>query len=249
MSHAVAVEAITFDFFNTLVSHRDGMGGRGKQVMEYLQSHGIESEPWEHQVLYDVFEPHAREYSPAFSAEEKDRYHVRVAERLFRRLKVGMAAQRAAHHATEMWQLIGPRSLEVFPDVRPTLERLREEGYRLAVVSNWQCGLGHFCVELGLGGLFRAVIVSAEVGAEKPDRRMFEEACRHLKTEPRQVLHVGDSPDEDVEGAQAAGLNALLICRDHDAAPAGSTCIRTLEELPGRVKPANRPAGRTHSAT
>lgn len=244
MSHAVVVEAITFDFFNTLVSHRDGMGGRGKRVMEYLRSHGIESAAWEHRVLYDVFEPHAREYSPTFSTEEKDRYHVRMAERLFRRLKVRMAGQRAAHHATEIWQLIGPHSLEVFPDVRSTLERLHGEGYRLAVVSNWQCGLEHFCVELGLGDLFHAVLVSAEVGVEKPDRRIFEDACRHLDTEPGRVLHVGDSPDEDVAGAQAAGLKSLLICRDHETAPAGSACIRTLEELPGLVKPANPPAGK-----
>jgi len=236
----VQVEAITFDFFDTLVSHAGGFGGRGRRVMEYLESHGIGSDPWEHQVLYDVFESHAREYSPTFLPEDEDRYHARMAERLFRRLKVKEAEALAPAHGAEVWRRIGPASLEVFPDVRPTLERLREEGYRLAVVSNWQCGLGHFCIELGLGDLFRTTVVSAEVGVEKPDPRIFERACHELGTEPRRVLHVGDSAEEDVGGARAAGLRSVLISRSRATAPPDTACVRTLEELSALVGPAPR---------
>jgi hypothetical protein len=79
------VEAVTFDFFNTLVFHRRGDGGRGSMLMNYLRSQGLDSDPWEHQMLYDVLEPHAREYAPDQSPAEKQRYLYRLAERVFER--------------------------------------------------------------------------------------------------------------------------------------------------------------------
>jgi HAD superfamily hydrolase (TIGR01509 family) len=228
------IEAVTLDFFNTLVRHNRGDGGRGAQVMEYLRARGLESDPWDHQILYDVFEPHGREYSPAFGPIERQRYLVRLAGRLFQALNVrgGVAA---ADHAASIWELIGPHSLEVFPDVRITLEHLRAAGLRLAVVSNWQCGLGHFCEELGLRLFFDEVIASAETGCAKPQREIFLGACRRLDVAPDRVLHVGDTPEDDLDGARNAGLHALLIRRDALDSPA-DWWIRSLEQLPARLE-------------
>lgn len=223
------IQAVTFDFFNTLVSHRRGDGGRGSMLMKYLRSQGLESDPWEHQVLYDVLEPHAREYAPDQSPAEKHRYLCRLAERVFERLKVRSEIHEARNHAARIWELIGPGSLAVFADVPDTLERLRAARYRLAVVSNWQCGLGHFCVELGIGDLFEHIVASAEIGYAKPRREIFEEACRRLAVPPDRVLHVGDTLEDDVEGAHGAGMRAVLITRQGESGePTGST-IRGLE--------------------
>ena len=74
--------------------------------------------------------------------------------------------------------------------------------------------------ELGLGGRWTQVVVSAEVGATKPDAAIFEAALRAAAmSEPAKALFVGDSLETDVAGAQAAGLRAVLLDRDGHRSP------------------------------
>jgi putative hydrolase of the HAD superfamily len=201
--------------------------------MRYLASLGLESDPWEHQVLYDVLEPHAREYSPGFATGDRDAYLGRLAERVFRRLNVRAGPAAAAAHASVLWDILGPASLRVFPEVPGVLARLRAAGYRLAVVSNWQCGLGHFCTELGLGDAFEHVVSSAEVGSQKPAPEIFREAFRRMGVAPERVLHVGDTPLDDLEGARGAGCRGVLVARGEVPEGAPGPVIRSLEELEG----------------
>lgn len=144
------VEAVSFDFYNTLAEHRTGIG-RGRSLLAYFHDVGLVCDPWQHQVLYDVFEPHAREYSPSWADEQKQAYRIRFAGRLFRRLNVGIDERDVATHADPIWELLGPASLRLFPEVPSVLRSLRAAGFRTIVTSNWQCGLEHFCVELGIG--------------------------------------------------------------------------------------------------
>jgi HAD superfamily hydrolase (TIGR01549 family) len=222
-----SIDAVCFDFYNTLAGHRGGRG-RGARLMEYLQGAGLESDPWEHAVLYDVFEPHAREYSPDLSHEAKLAYRRRLTERVFARLRVRPSEGTAVDHAERVWELLGPASLVPFADVEEVFRSLRHAGLKIAVVSNWPCGLAHFCVELGFGDLIDHVIASAEVGAAKPDPLMFREACRRLGTTPARTLHVGDTIVDDVEGARGAGLHAVLIQRDAEKAETVRPTIRSL---------------------
>lgn len=227
-------DAITFDCYGTLIRLRTGVG-RGRALMTYLSEQGLKSDPWEHQVLYDVFEAHAKEYSPDFPEEEKQQYLRRFVERVFRRLGVRASDGEAADHAQSVWTLLGPVSFSVFTEVPGVLRTLKAAGYRLAVVSNWQCGLGHFCTELGLGDAFDDVVASAEVGSSKPDPAIFHEACRRLGVHCGRVLHVGDSLEDDFEGARRAGLQAVLLQRDREPRTLKATTIRSLAELePGR---------------
>ncbi len=230
--HFADIAAVTFDFYNTLVYHRQG-SGRSAMLMEYLRAQGLESDPWEHQVLYDVFEHHARDYSPHLAAEEKRRYLVWLTERLFNRLNVRAPDSAAAHHAAAVWNMLGPSSLGVFPDAHRVLRVLRRERYKVAVVSNWQCGLRHFCTELGLGDALDHVVASAEVGYAKPDPEIFRDVCRRMGIPCDRVLHVGDSVGDDIEGARSVGMHAVLVRRDDSEPPAGTTIIPHLDRLPG----------------
>lgn len=211
-----AIRAVTFDFYNTLAYPRAGRG-RGVVLIEYLRDSGLESDPWEHQVLYDVFEPHAREYSPTHPADVRRRDVLRFAERVFDRLNVRGSDADVAHHAVELWRILGPASLVLYSDVVPVLQELRRRGLPLAVVSNWQCGLAHFCHDLGIGDLLDHVLASAEVGRAKPEPGIFREASRRLGVLPEKTLHVGDSIVDDLTGARAAGLQALLVRRESDS--------------------------------
>ena len=225
------IDAVTFDFYNTLVHHRHGRG-RGAMVTEYLDAEGWEHDPWEHQVLYDVFQNHETDYAPDKSEEEKYDYYVMLAVRLFRRLNVRAPNGAATEHATNLWYLLGPESLAVFPDVTSVLRCLTEARYPLAVVSNWQCGLRNFCIELGIGHAFDHVLASTELASEKPDAAIFHEACRRLDKPPHRVLHVGDTILDDVEGARAAGMPVVLVQRSDDVPPPDTLAVSSLEQVP-----------------
>ena len=227
-----AFQAITLDFYGTLAHHGAGRG-RGASLMAYLTENGLVSDPWEHEVLYDVFERHRVEYDPECPVAERRRYLERFAGRVFRRLNVPPDAA-VQTHAENVWRILGPASLALFPDVLPALRRLKAAGLKLAVVSNWHCGLGHFCTELGLGEVVDEVVASAEVGHAKPDPEIFAEAVRRLGVPARHVLHVGDSPIDDVQGGRAAGVEAILLDRQAPPGRVGPHC-RSLEELPDLV--------------
>jgi putative hydrolase of the HAD superfamily len=124
-----------------------------------------------------------------------------------------------------------PDHWSVYPDVVPVLDELSRRGTLLAVVSNWDSSLPRLLERLELAPRFSAIVVSALAGVSKPSARIFEEALARTGVAADEVLHVGDHPAEDYEGAQAAGLSALLLDRmGHRHAAAES--ISSLAEIP-----------------
>lgn len=105
------------------------------------------------------------------------------------------------------------RSWLIYDDVIPTLQTLERMGVRLAVVSNWDERLAPLLETLGLAAYFDRIWVSSELGAHKPDERIFGRAVEALGLGAERVLHVGDSWREDVEGAMGAGLKGVRIRR------------------------------------
>jgi putative hydrolase of the HAD superfamily len=69
----------------------------------------------------------------------------------------------------------------------------------------------------GLDGAMDGIVTSAQVGARKPDPAIFLPALRLADCSPDEVLYVGDTPEEDLEGGRAAGIRTLLIDRDGGA--------------------------------
>lgn len=116
--------------------------------------------------------------------------------------------------AAELYQVFARgSSWQLFDEVESVLESLQADGFRLAVVSNWDRRLHALLDDLGLAGRFETVVVSSEVGHAKPDARIFREAVRQFGLEPVQVLHIGDHRIQDYEGAAAAGLQSFLVDR------------------------------------
>jgi putative hydrolase of the HAD superfamily len=119
----------------------------------------------------------------------------------------------------------------VYSDVVPALERLAAAGLRLAVTSNWDERLPRVLSALGLAERFTALVVSAEIGAEKPHPRIFAATAERLRLDAGEILHVGDRWLEDVEGAAAAGMPALWLRR------AASSTIDTPRQERGGLEP------------
>ncbi len=107
-------------------------------------------------------------------------------------------------------RVMDPAAWLPYPDTAPTLRALRDRGVRIGVVSNVPRDLSDVFGMHGLGGLVDAFVHSFQVGAEKPDPRIFLAACDRIRTAPAATLMVGDHPVAD-GGATAAGLRFYLL--------------------------------------
>jgi putative hydrolase of the HAD superfamily len=144
-----------------------------------------------------------------------------------RRRAAGVLAREAGvGEAGAVDALMASLRFEAFDDARPALQELRARGMRLVVVSNWDCSLPEVLGQVGLLSLVDDVVVSAVVGAAKPDAQIFEAGLAAAGCDAAAAVHVGDSPELDAAGARAAGIRPLLIDR------AGGGDLNSLEELP-----------------
>jgi putative hydrolase of the HAD superfamily len=107
-----------------------------------------------------------------------------------------------------------PGIWELYQDAETILSRLNSSGIRLGLISNFDGRLRTILRQLDVAERFEHLVISSEVGAEKPSARIFNEAARRFAVEPNEILHVGDDPEVDVDGARMAGLQALLV--DHE---------------------------------
>jgi putative hydrolase of the HAD superfamily len=121
--------------------------------------------------------------------------------------------------------------MPLFGDVKDALSRLRSRGVQLGILSNFPPHLEETLARHGIHGYFDFFVVSSLVGMEKPDSAIFELAIERAGVPKEEILYVGDHMDDDIRGAQAVGLSAILIDR-HDRWPeADCVRIQSLSEL------------------
>ena len=106
-------------------------------------------------------------------------------------------------------------TVELYPDVRPSLEALGRD-YRIVAVTNGNASLEH----IGIRDLFDEVVSAANAGVAKPAREIFEVAVEAGGAAAHETLHVGDHPEIDVVGASEAGLRAAWLNRNGHEWPA-----------------------------
>lgn len=123
-----------------------------------------------------------------------------------------------------------------YPDVMECLEELSLRGWRLAVLTNGTDDQQRAKLDrIGVARFFEAVFTAEEVGAAKPDRRIFEHAGRSLGVPAVSCLYVGDDHRTDVLGARAAGWRAIHVNRDLHST-LGSDAISDLSTLPDLLR-------------
>lgn len=103
----------------------------------------------------------------------------------------------------------------VYPDVLPALRRWQRLGIELGVISNFDSRLYAVLDVLQLSEFFRSITISTEVGAAKPDPKIFYTALQHHHCPAPAAWHIGDSLNEDYHGANAAGLRGILLRRSN----------------------------------
>ena len=111
------------------------------------------------------------------------------------------------------------RSL-IFPDVKEALELLKKKNVLLATIGNvlsWPGMITRYILDKnGVLEYFDLTVFMDEVGYMKPQKEIFLFTVNELGVEVDELLHVGDSPENDLAGALLAGAKGALINRDLD---------------------------------
>jgi putative hydrolase of the HAD superfamily len=115
--------------------------------------------------------------------------------------------------------LLASLRFSAFDDARGALEAARNRNERVIVVSNWDASLSEVLERMGLAPLLDGVVTSAAAGARKPQPAIFERALELAGVGAERAVHVGDSLEEDVGGARAAGIAAVWLNRAHPPRP------------------------------
>ena len=123
-----------------------------------------------------------------------------------------------------------PESWRIFPDVLSVFEVLKRQGKILGIISNWDSRLFSICEGLGLEPYLDFILASAVVGAAKPSPKIFKEAIQRARVSPEEALHIGDSLEDDILGAQRSGIQTVFLNRKGSRTSESFT-ISTLHEL------------------
>jgi putative hydrolase of the HAD superfamily len=129
------------------------------------------------------------------------------------------------HNEHNLWE-------NVPPFVKPALRRLRDDGYKLAVVSNANGTVEKLFKRVALAPFIDVVFDSAIEGLEKPDRRFFDLALARTGAQAETTVHVGDFYNIDVVGARGASLLPVLVDEIDLRRDADCARVRTIAELP-----------------
>jgi HAD superfamily hydrolase (TIGR01549 family) len=123
---------------------------------------------------------------------------------------VGESCRRVAVAITDGW--LESENFELYEDVLPVLSALRQAGLKIGLVSNTSRDLDAFVRHHALD--VDAWVSSGVHGKVKPSPSIFKAVLELLEVEPEAAVMVGDSPEDDVAGAEALGIRALLLDRE-----------------------------------
>ncbi len=210
------IKAIFFDAVGTLF---DVKGSVGEVYVTYAKKYGFPDTDDMAKSLNQAFKETFKTMpAPIFSVERPEK--LKQCERLWWFdvvhavfYRVGMfegfddffdEVFEAFGHSTH-WQL--------FPETREVLTHLKERGYELGIISNFDTRFFQIVRALELDQFFDSVTISSLAGAAKPASKIYSYALDQHVLVPGEALHVGDQRIEDFEGAQQAGLHAVLIDR------------------------------------
>lgn len=196
----VCVRALFFDVGGTLLRPWPSVGAIYASV---ANRHGMTTTTEEMERAFR--ESWAALKRPGLTVSRKDWWR----EVVFRTL--GQEKQACFEELYETFAHAG--AWQVFPDVKETLREARARGLHIGVISNWDERLRPLLGEIGLARYFDSMTISCEVGVEKPGAKIFQAALREADVPANEAVHVGDSDEADVRGAEAAGMVAVLLNR------------------------------------
>jgi HAD superfamily hydrolase (TIGR01662 family) len=218
------MQAVLFDVDFTLARPGPELGPEG--YVRAGERHGLRLEAARYEAARDAALVDLRRHP---DLEHDDEIWFRFTERIVR----GMggdddSAYACAVEITRGWER--HENFELYDDVPDALAALRSAGLRIGLVSNSARDVREFARHHGLD--VDAGISSFHHGRSKPHASIFRAVLELLEVEPAEAVMVGDTLADDIDGARALGMTAILVDREGDH-PDFEPRIETLNELPG----------------
>jgi len=203
------VDTVCFDLGNTLVEEL-----KEDKALREDGARNLYSElRLERKIEYEHF---VEIHDKIWIEEEKVRLKFREVnvERLITRLlgKLGMNRP-DIDHLIDVYFSPKLKYVKLFPDVLDVLEKLRENGYKLVLISNALPSNKLVFKHFKLDSFFDIALFSYEIGLRKPHPDIFHEALERVKSSPEKAIMVGNNPFADIAGSRLVGMKTVLIVR------------------------------------
>jgi HAD superfamily hydrolase (TIGR01549 family) len=198
-----SAKAFIFDFYGTLVEDDTAV----PEMWESLSKLGYNSSP----ELQAIFEPNSFDgcVTPTFSSRPSHNDWIQSNWRQFIELS-GVPGHMLDCTLLELLEEQRRFRAKSIPCASHILTFLRTHDRRIGLCSNWESPIHPFLEETGLPE-FDAISISAEIGARKPHRRIFNDICSKLQVDPAQAVFIGDNWTSDMVGALRFGLTPVWI--------------------------------------
>jgi len=114
----------------------------------------------------------------------------------------------------EIWPIELPKYTIEFPDSCEVLEYVKQK-YRIGLVTNGSVeSQGEKINHTDLARHFEMILIPAELGLQKPDERVFLEACRRMDAKPEECIFIGDGLKTDIIGSSSVGMKTIWVHPD-----------------------------------
>lgn len=158
---------------------------------------------------------------------------------LFQAKGVRKNADALGFHAAQVFRILCIDYIRLYPNVLEALEKLRQKGYRLWLLSNAQRVFTEYELRhLGLGEQLDGIYLSSDCGCCKPDTRFYHALIEEQNLDPAKCLMIGNDRKTDIAGAKAAGFATLYM--HTNLTPRDQT------EADPSLQPGQAPAGCKH---
>ncbi len=210
----MAIKAIFFDAAGTLIKPARRVG---ETYAVLARKYGIEVSAAEiaerFRLCFHSAPPLAFPGAPAARIEDLERaWWKDLVRRIF---EPWDGFQRFDDYFAELFAYFAqPDAWTLYPEVAETLSALEKRSIVLSVISNFDSRLIGILEGLGAANWFEHIFVSSRVGYAKPDRQIFHTALERHSLKAGDALHVGDSEEKDLHGANNAGLKGVLVERN-----------------------------------
>lgn len=204
---------LIFDLYGTLVDiHTDENAEVWKKTAMYFGYFGANYSGDE---LHEAFTAAMRERE-AQAGQSYECYpdipFEQVMAELFRAKGVEQEADRLGINAAQLFRISSTEYIRLYPGVKEALTFLRQQGFRLWLLSNAQQVFTAYELRLlELDNLFDKVYLSSDYGCRKPDSRFFQALLQEQQLDPDKCLMIGNDRDTDILGAGSAGLATLYM--------------------------------------
>jgi putative hydrolase of the HAD superfamily len=194
----MTLRAVIFDLFGTLVD--DFVSSTGQMNAQLLTALDVPREP---------FMQHWRQTSAMRTIGEFQSVEASI-EHVCTMMGVQVTAEQMTR-AVEIRLKYIRRALEPRTDASPTLRQLKNDGYKIGLLSNCSIEIPILWPETPLANFFDSAVFSSRERLKKPDPRIYHLACERLGVSPESCLYVADGENYELTAAANVGLHSALI--------------------------------------